>query len=57
MNPAILLVDVASANREELKSFLQAQKRDGARCRDRGQVLPSDTTRLGSPVRYLIGYR
>jgi len=25
MNPAILLVDVASANREELKSFLQSQ--------------------------------
>ena len=25
MNPAILLVDVASANREELKSFLQNQ--------------------------------
>jgi hypothetical protein len=28
MNPAILPVDVASANREELKSFLQDQKRD-----------------------------
>ncbi len=28
MNPAILLVDVASANREELKSFLQDQKCD-----------------------------
>jgi len=26
MNPAIMLVDVASANREELKSFLQSQK-------------------------------
>jgi putative two-component system response regulator len=28
MNPAILLVDVASANREELKSFLQNQRCD-----------------------------
>ena len=28
MNPAILLVDLASANREELKSFLQNQKCD-----------------------------
>ena len=28
MNPAILLVDVASANREELKIFLQSQKCD-----------------------------
>ena len=28
MNPAILLVDVASGNREELKSFLQSQKCD-----------------------------
>jgi putative two-component system response regulator len=28
MNPVILLVDVASANREELKSFLQNQKCD-----------------------------
>jgi putative two-component system response regulator len=28
MNPAILLVDVASANREELKSFLQSEKCD-----------------------------
>src|SRR5258708_25870119 len=28
MNPDILLVDVASANREELQSFLQAQKCD-----------------------------
>jgi putative two-component system response regulator len=28
MNPAILLVDVASANREELKTFLQNQKCD-----------------------------
>jgi putative two-component system response regulator len=28
MNPAILLVDVASANREELKSLLQSQKCD-----------------------------
>jgi putative two-component system response regulator len=28
MDPAILLVDVASANREELKSFLQSQKCD-----------------------------
>jgi len=28
MNPAIMLVDVASANREELKSFLQSQKCD-----------------------------
>src|SRR6476646_10327290 len=28
MKPAILLVDIASANREELKSFLQEQKCD-----------------------------
>jgi putative two-component system response regulator len=28
MNPAIMLVDVASANREELKSFLQNQRYD-----------------------------
>src|SRR5438445_4014221 len=28
MNPAIMLVDVASANREGLKSFLQTQKCD-----------------------------
>ncbi len=28
MNPVILLVDIASANREELKSFLQNQKCD-----------------------------
>ena len=34
MNPAILLVDVASANREELKSFLQAQKCDVSTAQD-----------------------
>src|SRR5882724_7781210 len=34
MNPAILLVDVASANREELKSFLQNQKCDVATAAD-----------------------
>src|ERR1700739_2669300 len=28
MNPAVLLVDVASTNREELKSFLQCQNCD-----------------------------
>src|SRR6266852_6292084 len=35
MNPAILLVDVASANREELKSFLQNQKCDVETAADR----------------------
>jgi putative two-component system response regulator len=34
MNPAILIVDVASANREELKSFLQNQKCDVATATD-----------------------
>ncbi len=34
MNPAILLVDVASANREELQSFLQAQKCDVSTAQD-----------------------
>ncbi len=34
MNPAILLVDVASANREELRSFLQAQKCDVSTAQD-----------------------
>ena len=34
MNPAILLVDVASANPEELQSFLQAQKCDVSTAQD-----------------------
>lgn len=34
MNPAILLVDVASANREELKSFLRNQNCDVVACQD-----------------------
>src|SRR5258708_19860742 len=34
MNPAILLVDVASANREELKSFLRNQNCDVVTCQD-----------------------
>jgi len=34
MNPAILLVDAASANREELKSFLQNQKCDAGTAAD-----------------------
>jgi len=34
MNPAILLVDVASANREELQSFLQAQNYDVSTAQD-----------------------
>jgi putative two-component system response regulator len=34
MNPAILLVDVASANREELKLFLQSQKYDVSTAQD-----------------------
>jgi putative two-component system response regulator len=34
MNPAILLVDVASASREELKSFLRSQNCDVVTCQD-----------------------
>jgi len=34
MNPAILLVDVASTNREELKSFLRNQNCDVIACQD-----------------------
>ena len=34
MNPAILLVDVASANREELKSFLRNQNCEVVACQD-----------------------
>jgi len=34
MNPAILLVDISSANREELQSFLQAQKCDVGTAQD-----------------------
>src|SRR5229473_7899968 len=34
MNPAILLVDVASTNRDELKSFLRNQNCDVVTCQD-----------------------
>jgi putative two-component system response regulator len=39
MDPAILLVDVASANRERLKSFLQSQKCDVDLAADRESAL------------------